>query len=139
MAAWCFSIKIPSFWLLWLFASPLQAQEQVRPSDSLKVYVSVEQMPMPKEGFVAFYRNMEKQIHYPLEAYEAGVEGYVFVRFVIDKNGAILAPSIVKGLGHGCDEEVLRVFSALPPWHEGREKGKKVAVQMTLPIVFKKP
>ncbi len=139
MAAWCFSLKIPSFWLLWLLASPLQAQEQVRPSDSLKVYVSVEQMPVPKEGFVAFYRNMETQIRYPLDALEAGIEGYVFIRFIINKNGEITSPIIVKGLGYGCDEEVLRIFSALPPWYEGREKGKKVAVQMTLPIVFKKP
>lgn len=73
---------------------------------------------------------------YPPLAIENGIKGKVMVSFVVEKNGSLSNITIKKGLGYGCDEEVIRVIKAMPPWKPGEQKGKKVRVLMTLPISF---
>ncbi|MGD1843095.1 MAG: energy transducer TonB [Thermonemataceae bacterium] len=106
-------------------------------SVSEEVYLAVDNMPEPREGYTRFVAYVEQQIRYPQEAIDHQIEGYVFIRFVVDKNGRVIKPTILKGLGYGCDEEVLRVFKNLPPWRPGKEEGRKVAVQMTFAIIFR--
>jgi TonB family protein len=77
------------------------------------------------------------ELRYPEKARDEKVEGTVVVQFVVDKAGNILNPKIVKGLGAGCDEEVLRVVSLMPQWVPGRQEGKPAAVQFNLPVKFK--
>ncbi|MBI1224604.1 MAG: TonB family protein [Bacteroidetes bacterium] len=76
-------------------------------------------------------------IKYPAKARDKGVEGMVVAKFVIEKDGSISSPEIVKSVGSGCDEEVLRVIKEMPDWSPGKKDGKAVAVSFTLPVMFK--
>lgn len=76
-------------------------------------------------------------LKYPAEARTKGIEGTVFVKFVVEEDGSVTKPEIVKSVGSGCDEEVLRVIGLMPKWSPGRKAGKAVASSFTLPIKFK--
>jgi TonB family protein len=76
-------------------------------------------------------------IKYPAEAREKGVEGMVVVKFVIEEDGSVTSPEIIKSVGSGCDEEVLRVIGEMPKWVPGKKDGKPVAVSFSLPVKFK--
>ncbi|MEP2570559.1 MAG: energy transducer TonB [Balneola sp.] len=97
-----------------------------------EVFVIVEQPPVLIGGLV----NLQSKINYPKIAIESGVEGRVVVQFVIDKNGNILNPKIVRGIGAGCDEEALRVIK-LARFKPGMQRGKPVSVSYTIPINFR--
>lgn len=62
--------------------------------------------------------------------------GKVFVKMIIEKDGTISSPEIVKGIGFGCDEEVMRVVSLMPKWTAGQIGGKAVRSSMVLPVMF---
>lgn len=83
--------------------------------------------------FQAVYANVK----YPTEAKTKGVEGMVVVKFIIEKDGSVTKPEIVKSVGSGCDEEVLRVVGQMPKWSPGKKGGQPVAVQFNLPVKFK--
>jgi protein TonB len=74
---------------------------------------------------------------YPAQARRMGVEGKVFVQFVIGKDGAISDVKVIKGIGAGCDEEAIRVVQSSPSWNPGKQRGKAVKQRYTLPIIFK--
>jgi len=76
-------------------------------------------------------------VKYPAEARMNGVEGTVYAKFIIEKDGSITKPEIIRSLGSGCDEEVLRVIGLMPKWSPGKKDGKPVAVSFTLPVKFK--
>jgi len=76
-------------------------------------------------------------IKYPAAARNVGVEGTVVAKYTIDANGAVVNPSIERGIGSGCDEEVLRILKAMPRWTSAQKDGKAVAVEMVLPVRFK--
>jgi len=97
-----------------------------------EVFVIVEQPPVLIGGLV----NLQSKINYPKIAIESGVEGRVVVQFVIDKNGNIINPKIVRGIGAGCDEEALRVIK-LARFKPGMQRGKPVSVSYTIPINFR--
>ncbi len=77
------------------------------------------------------------RLRYPEAAREAGVEGAVVVRFIVAADGRIEAPEIVRSIGGGCDEEVLRVVGEMPRWAPARKDGKPVAMSFNLPVRFK--
>lgn len=83
-----------------------------------------------------FLKHVYTSIFYPAEARKAGIQGTVIVRFTIDEEGHVRHPEVVKTPGGGLGEEVLRVLRTMPQWIPGRDKGKAVAVQMTLPVKF---
>lgn len=103
-----------------------------------KVYTFVEESASfgSKGDFSELYQFIGKNLRYPEEAKSNKIEGKVFVKFVIEKDGSITNPEIVKGAGHGMDEETLRVVKMLPKWNPGKEKGKAVRQAFTLPINF---
>ena len=101
-----------------------------------KEYTFVERMPEFPGGEQAMYDFIGKNIRYPSKAIDANITGKVFVNFVIDKKGNVTNIKILKGLGYGCDEEVIRVFSIMPVWTPGKQKGKKVKVSFNVPINF---
>ncbi len=76
-------------------------------------------------------------IKYPPIARENGVEGTVYVKFVVEKDGKITAPEIVRDIGAGCGEEALRVVQMMPPWEPGKQRGRPVRVQFNLPVKYK--
>lgn len=91
---------------------------------------------MPQSGF-DWQAYLSRNLHYPKLAKEAKIEGRVIIKFVVDEDGAIAYPHVIKGIGGGCDEEALRVVSEMPYWQPGMQNGVLVRVYYTLPIVFK--
>lgn len=97
----------------------------------------VETMPSYVGGLEEFYKFVGKHLKYPAQARRMGVEGKVFVYFVVDKDGGLNDIKIARGIGAGCDEEVLRIINMSPKWNPGKQRGVPVKVRMMMPITFK--
>ncbi|MFT5168991.1 MAG: TonB family protein [Saprospiraceae bacterium] len=76
-------------------------------------------------------------IKYPAEARKSGTEGTIVVSFIIEKDGSISNPDILRSIGNGCDEEVLRVVNSMPSFIPGKQRGENVRVKFNLPVKFK--
>ena len=85
----------------------------------------------------AFYKYISTNLRYPDQARKMGVEGKVFVQFIVDKDGSITDVQAIKGIGEGCDEEAVRVIEGSNKWIPGKQRGRPVKVKMILPITFK--
>lgn len=94
------------------------------------------EMPVPLDGIKAYYKFISKNIKYPSRARRMGIEGKVFVQFVINKDGGVTGIKTVKGIGAGCDEEAERVIGIAPIWKPGKQGARRVSVRMILPIHF---
>jgi TonB family protein len=103
----------------------------------IEVYTEVENQPVPSSGMNEFYHYIQQNMKYPEAAKENGIEGKVFVQFVVDANGKLTNVAAVKGIGYGCDEEAVRVIHNSPNWKPGSQDGVPVNVMMVLPITFK--
>ncbi|MEQ9424215.1 MAG: energy transducer TonB [Cyclobacteriaceae bacterium] len=102
-----------------------------------EIVVIAEKMPDPNGGMKAFYKFISKHLKYPNQARKIGIDGKVFVQFVVDIDGSLTEIKTVKGIGGGCDEEAERVLGLAPKWNPGKQRGKPVKVRMILPIQFK--
>lgn len=102
-----------------------------------KIFMVVEQSASPKGGMAAFYKYISDNIRYPAQARRMGIEGKVFVEFVVDRDGTLTQFTVVKGIGAGCDEEAVRVLKNAPSWNPGKQRGKPVRQRMVIPIIFK--
>ena len=102
--------------------------------DSVSTYTEV--MPSFPGGDDGFYRFISGEIRYPLLAKSAGVEGKVYIQFVITRYGDVALAKVVKGIGYGCDDEALRVVNLMPRWNPGKQNGKPVNVRISVPIVY---
>jgi TonB family protein len=100
-------------------------------------FMIVENQPEPKEGINAFYHYIQENLKYPEEAKKMGVEGKVFVQFVVDKDGKLSEVKAVKGIGAGCDEEAVRVIKEAPAWNPATVVDIPVKTRMILPITYK--
>lgn len=96
----------------------------------------VETMPEFPGGIEAFYKYIGNNMDYPSAARRMGIEGRVFVQFVIDKDGNVTEATAVRGIGAGCDEEAVRVLENAPKWNPGKQRGRAVKVRMIVPINF---
>ncbi|MEQ9577833.1 MAG: energy transducer TonB [Marinoscillum sp.] len=113
--------------------------------DSLKIEINkepevfkiVDQQPEFPGGMAAFYKYVGQEMKYPEEARRMGVEGRVYVQFVINKDGSVDAVNAVKGIGGGCDEEAVRVIANAPDFIPGKQEGEPVYVRMVMPVIFK--
>ena len=102
-----------------------------------EVFLVVEVEPQFEGGLEALYKYLAENIKYPEQAKSDGIQGRVFVRFVIEADGSVTNAQVLRGIGGGCDEEALRVVEAMPKWTPGMQQGKPVRVQFNLPITFK--
>lgn len=100
------------------------------------IFTKVDKMPEYPGGQVALVKYLSKNIKYPSKFKKNKINGRVFVSFVIDKDGKVVTPKIVKSLNEECDAEALRVISKMPDWIPGEKNGIKVAVQFGLPVNF---
>ena len=101
------------------------------------VFQVVEQMPKFPGGDQAMFDYISKNVKYPEQAKESGIQGRVFVSFVVEKDGSVSNVEVARGIGGGCDEEGIRVVKSMPKWTPGQQAGKAVRVYYTLPIFFK--
>ncbi|MFN3940550.1 MAG: energy transducer TonB, partial [Chitinophagales bacterium] len=97
----------------------------------------VEEMPTFPGGDKALYEYLAKNIKYPAVAKDNGIEGKVYIKFVVNEDGSVSQVSLARGIGGGCDEEAMRVVSGMPKWTPGKQRGKNVKVWYTLPVYFK--
>ena len=102
-----------------------------------EIFTIVEDQPAPPGGMSAFYKYVATTLRYPAQARRMGIEGKVFVQFVVDKDGSLTDVKAIKGIGAGCDEEAVRVISKAKKWKPGKQRGRAVKVRMILPITFK--
>jgi len=96
-----------------------------------------EKQPEFKGGNDAMYKFIADQMKYPATAVELGIQGTVFVKFVVDKSGKLTNIKAERGLGRGCDEEAVRIVQSMPDWNPGVSKGTTVNVNQMLMIKFK--
>jgi periplasmic protein TonB len=101
------------------------------------VYTVVEIKPQYPGGDDALMKYLAINISYPQVAKDKGIQGTVYVSFIVEKDGSITNIKILRSLGGGCDEEVIRVVKAMPVWEPGKQAGKPVRVQFLLPVKFK--
>lgn len=103
-------------------------------SDS--VFIIVEKMPEPIGGYEGFYNGLSKNLKYPRRASQDEVTGKVFVSFVVNEKSELSEFKVLKGIGHGCDEEAIRVIG-LSKWNAGKQRGRPVKVRMVQTINFR--
>ena len=101
-----------------------------------KPFIVVEEMPSFPGGEDKLIKYIRDNIKYPPVARENGIQGRVYVTFVIDKDGKIKDLKLLRGIGGGCDEEAMRVVKSMPDWKPGRQNGRNVPVQYNLPVNF---
>lgn len=101
-----------------------------------EIFTIVEEPAAPVGGMEAFYKFVRKNLKYPSQARRMGIEGKVYVQFVVDKDGSITDVKSVKGIGAGCDEEAVRVITRSPRWNPPKQRGKPVKQRIILPITF---
>jgi len=99
-------------------------------------YNVVEQMPEFPGGESALQRFLMANVKYPSIAAENGVQGKVYVNFVVDRVGAISNVKVVRGVDPAVDKEAVRVVKSMPKWIPGRQNGEAVRVSFTVPINF---
>jgi TonB family protein len=100
-------------------------------------YSEIGKTAQPPVDLQSFYAFIGKTMKYPVKARRMGVEGRVYVEFVVDKKGNLQDIRCIKGIGTGCDEEAVRAVSLSKPWSPGLQRGQRVRQKMVLPITFK--
>ena len=78
-----------------------------------------------------------KNVKYPKEATDKGIEGRVIVQFVVDKDGSVVEPKVVKSVSPELDQEALRVIKMMPKWQPGKQNGEIVRVKYVVPVSFR--
>jgi protein TonB len=103
------------------------------------LFHNVEQMPSFPGGTAKLYKYLSENIRYPEVAKEAGIQGKVYISFVVEKDGSIADVKILRGIPGGkmCDNEAMRVVKNMPNWSPGKQRGKAVRVSYNLPVQFR--
>jgi protein TonB len=115
------------------YIPPEEEEEEV---EEQQIFQVVENMPEFPGGRGALMKYLATNIKYPPYAKEAGIQGRVFINFVVETDGSITAVKVLRGIGGGCDEEAIRVVKSMPKWKPGMQRGKPVRVSFNLPVKF---
>ena len=113
------------------------AQKTVVSQKNQKVYDVAEQMPEYPGGIPAMFEYLMNNLKYPKDAEKQKVEGQVMVVFVVETEGSVSDVKVAKKVFPSLDAEAVRVVQAMPKWTPGKDKGKVVRVQYTLPVSFR--
>ena len=116
------------------YVAPEVVEDDVVEQEIFKI---VEEMPSFPGGEAKLMEFVGKNIKYPQIARETGIQGRVFVNFVVEPDGSVSNVSVLRGIGGGCDEEAMRVVKSMPKWKPGKQRGKAVRVQYMLPVNFR--
>lgn len=115
-----------------VISAPKEEEEEA----TTEVFFIVEDMPEFPGGEAALRAYIANSIKYPVIAQENGVQGKVYVTFVVGKDGSVSDAKIARGVDPSLDKEALRVVNTLPKWKPGKQRGKPVNVSYTVPINF---
>lgn len=116
-----------------VYVPPVKEEEEIVEQE---IFTIVESMPEFPGGQQAMLEFIARNIKYPPLARESGIQGRVFVNFVVEPDGSVSNVKVIRGIGGGCDEEAIRVVQSMPKWVPGRQRGKPVRVSFTLPVRF---
>ena len=116
------------------YVAPEVVEDDVVEQEIFKI---VEEMPSFPGGEQKLMEFVGKNIKYPQIARETGIQGRVFVNFVVEPDGSVSNVSVLRGIGGGCDEEAMRVVKSMPKWKPGKQRGKAVRVSYQIPVFFK--
>ena len=105
-------------------------------SDDAPVFFIVEDMPEFPGGEEALRKYIAQSVKYPVIAQENGIQGRVYVSFVVNTKGKVTDVKIARGVDPNLDKEAIRVVNAMPAWKPGKQRGKAVKVSYTVPINF---
>lgn len=114
---------------------PVEVEEEE--IQEAEIFTIVEEMPEFPGGMNKLAEYLGKNIKYPQMARESGIQGRVFVQFVVEPDGSVSNVAVMRSLGGGCDEEAIRVVKSMPKWKAGKQRGKPVRVSYILPVNFK--
>ena len=114
--------------------TPVVVEEE---PEEQQIFQIVEEMPEFPGGMGECLKFLMKNAKYPTISQENGVQGKVSVKFVIEKDGSIADPVVVRGVDPYLDKEALRVVKSMPKWKPGKQRGKPVRVSYTVPVIFK--
>ena len=105
--------------------------------DENGIHQVCEEMPEFPGGMQECMKWLGKNIKYPTTAQEKGIQGRVIMQFVVERDGSITEPKVVRGVDPDLDKEALRVISIMPNWKPGKHKGEAVRVKYTLPVMYR--
>jgi len=125
-------------WIVILLLIPFIGSSQTKDTIEVKeeAMMIVEQMPEFPGGVVEMMKYLGKNTYYPPQAKAKNIQGRVFVRFVIEKDGSINEVKVLKGVHELLDKEAVRIVSSMPKWNPGKQRGNLVRVAYNLPIKF---
>ena len=115
--------------------TPVKIEEEEEEED-VQIFTVVENDPEFPGGMEALYKYLRENIKYPQLARDNNITGKVYVTFVVERDGSIANPRVLKDIGGGCGAEAIRVVKAMPKWAPGKQRGKAVRVQFNLPVSF---
>ncbi len=116
--------------------APVIETQEEEEEEEAQVFFIVEDMPEFPGGDLALRKFIANAIKYPVIAQENGIQGKVYVTFVVGKDGRVTNAQIARGVDPSLDKEALRVVNNLPTWKPGKQRGKPVNVSYTVPINF---
>ena len=102
-----------------------------------EIFLVVESPAQFIGGEVALLKFIKSNIVYPKTAKRMGIEGQVFVKAVIEKDGSVTTAHVLRGISDACDKEAVRVVHSLPKWIPGKQRGQPVRTHIVIPIMFK--
>ena len=120
-----------------LFAACNKVQSQEGAKD--EVFKEVDVMPEFPGGMEGLIAYMQEHIVYPEEAKESGLEGQVFVEFVVTAKGEVVGAEVKRGVSDPLDRVAVKAVADMPDWTPGEKDGKQVNVSMILPVSFLQP
>lgn len=124
-----------------MYVEPLdgvgQMSQVVNPANADDVFIVVEKQTTFPGGQVAWSEFLSKNLTYPEQAKSMGIEGSVYLSFVVDEIGKVSDITVSRGVGAGCDQEAIRMLQESPNWIPGEQRGRAVKSKMAIRIVFK--
>ena len=115
--------------------TPVVVEEEEDEAET-QIFTVVENDPEFPGGMEALYKYLAQNIKYPQLARDNGITGKVYVTFVVERDGSIANPKVLRDIGGGCGQEAIRVVKSMPKWTPGKQRGKAVRVQFNLPVNF---
>ena len=115
----------------------MQEIEEEEEYVELEIFTIVEENAQFPGGESAMNKFLGENLKYPKMAQDAGIQGIVYVTFVVEPTGIITSIKILRGLGGGCDDAAVNAIKKMPKWNAGKQRGKAVRVQFNLPVRFR--
>jgi protein TonB len=117
-----------------IYAPVLQAEEEATEEE---IFVIVEDMPKFRGGDINKFREwVQKRVRYPELAAENGIQGRVFITFVVEPNGTVSNVSVTRSVDQLLDDAAKEAVAASPKWEPGMQRGRPVRVRYSIPIIF---